>query len=89
MRSSNAMEWDVFPLRAVRFTPKTPLMAGVHRPLRADWRRWNSEIGGPSRTRTYDQGIHVVRRFPGGVDYLITLAVRWGAGRSSLLLRAL
>ena len=48
------------------------------------------ENGGPTRTRTWNQRIHVTRRFRGGVDYLITLSIRWwGAGRSSLSSRAL
>ncbi len=28
---------------------------------------------GPGRTRTYDQWIHVIPKFPSGVDYLTTL----------------
>ena len=31
------------------------------------------KIGGPARTRTWDQGIHFTRLFPSGADYLITL----------------
>lgn len=47
-------------------------------------------IGGPGRTRTYDQGIHSALIFPSGVDYLITLNMTClGAGRSCLLLRTL
>ena len=43
-------------------------------------------VGGPTRTRTWNQRIHFVRNFRSGVDYLITLSLRWwGAGRSSLL----
>ncbi|MEJ2299186.1 MAG: hypothetical protein P8X94_11945 [Woeseiaceae bacterium] len=36
-------------------------------------RRFSREIGGPARTRTWDQGIHCTRSFPNGADYLITL----------------
>ena len=47
--------------------------------------------GGPTRTRTWNQGIRVLRRFPPGADYLFTLrrCGGWGAGRSSLSSRAL
>ena len=31
------------------------------------------EIGGPARTRTWDQGIHSTHSFLNGADYLITL----------------
>ena len=31
-----------------------------------------SQIGGPARTRTEDQGIHFAPPFPEGVDYLFT-----------------
>ena len=48
------------------------------------------ENGGPTRTRTWNQRIHVARRFRAGVDYLITLSLRWsGAGGSGLSSRAL
>lgn len=49
--------------------------------------------GGPTRTRTWDQWIHVFSIFLSSADYLITLGrfrlCRWGAGRSCLSLRAL
>ena len=50
--------------------------------------------GGPARTRTWDQGIHLIPLFPARADYLITHTCFpgnrcQGAGRSSLLLRAL
>ena len=48
------------------------------------------DVGGPTRTRTWNQRIHVLQRFPLGVDYLITRNLRWwGAGCSCLSLRAL
>ena len=48
------------------------------------------ENGGPTRTRTWNQRIHAARCFRTGVDYLITLSLRWwGAGGSGLLSRAL
>ena len=53
-------------------------------------RGWLLRIGGPTRTRTWNQRIHVARSFRPGVDYLITRSLRWwGAGGSSLSLRAL
>ena len=38
------------------------------------------ENGGPARTRTWDQGIHLARMFPSGVDYLITRDRSLGCG---------
>ena len=41
--------------------------------------RWHAEAyrrdlnGGPARTRTWDQGIHLSHSFLNGADYLITL----------------
>src|SRR5690606_9687037 len=47
-------------------------------------------VGGPGRTRTYDQGMQRDPPFAAGVDYLFTRKLPWwGAGRSSLSLRAL
>jgi len=44
--------------------------------------------GGPTRIRTWNQGIREPRSFPTGADYLFTrsgMSIRWwGAGRSSL-----
>jgi hypothetical protein len=41
--------------------------------------------GGPTRTRTWNQGIRVIREFLPGADYLFARSLRWeGAGRSSL-----
>ena len=49
-----------------------------------------SLLGGPTRTRTWNQGIRSTRRFPPGADYLFTPGFRRsGAGRSSLSSRAL
>ena len=42
---------------------------------RATAKRSRSRIGGPTRTRTWDQWIHGLPAFPPGVDYLTTLAV--------------
>jgi hypothetical protein len=37
--------------------------------------------GGPTRIRTWNQGIRVFRRFPSGADYLFTLRLwRMGCG---------
>ena len=46
-------------------------MSGWERAVRLA--RVAAGIGGPGRTRTYDQGIHLTRSFLTGVDYLITL----------------
>ena len=37
-------------------------------------------IGGPTRIRTWNQGIRVVQRFPSGADYLFTLRVLRAGG---------
>jgi hypothetical protein len=40
---------------------------------------------GPTRTRTWNQGIRVIRGFLPGADYLFARSLRWwGAGRSCL-----
>jgi len=45
---------------------------------------------GPTRTRTWNQGIRVIREFLPGADYLFARSFCWwGAGRSSLSSRAL
>lgn len=56
----------------------------IHR-NRGDGRRCRITSGGPTRTRTSNQGIRVFRRFPFGADYLFTLHtlhgfVRLGCG---------
>ena len=33
------------------------------------------QCGGPTRTRTWNQGIRMTRPFPAGADYLFTLSV--------------
>ena len=39
------------------------------------------KCGGPTRIRTWNQGIRVFRRFPSGADYLFTLRLwRMGCG---------
>lgn len=39
---------------------------------------------GPTSIQTWNQGIHVLRGFPRGVDYLISFRMSgWGAGHSS------
>jgi len=40
--------------------------------------------GGPGRTRTCDQGIHLSRTFLYGADYLITLSLATGGVREAL-----
>src|SRR6185437_187558 len=51
---------------------------------------WGLGKNGPTRTRTWNQGIRVIREFLPGADYLFARSLRWwGAGRSSLSSRAL
>lgn len=40
-------------------------------------------FGGPTRIRTWNQGIRVFRRFPSGADYLFTLRL-WRVGCGTL-----
>lgn len=42
----------------------------------AQFRGGMQAFGGPTRIRTWNQGIRVFRRFPSGADYLFTLRLR-------------
>ena len=65
-RSETRSAMRLYALKKMR----EDLLNGASAVLR---RRMHREIGGPGRTRTYDQGIHCTHPFPDGADYLITL----------------
>ena len=71
---------------AKRHEPKKDAFCGIFLDRSDAIGRLDSLCGGPTRIRTWNQGIRGFRLFPVGADYLFARSVRcWvGAGRSSL-----
>jgi hypothetical protein len=85
---------DFFRHPALLLPERRPFFLNAERPAaRRGAERQRLCVGGPGRTRTCNQGIHLAPPFPTGVDYLFTREstnrLASGAGRSRLSSRAL